>query len=177
MLQVKSGNPEQLGLLYERYKKWLFNFFYQLNRNKDASEDLVQNVFMRMLKYRNSFSADKKFVPWMFQIARNENIDHFNDQIKKGYNELSEKDYEHPSMEVNIDEQLESNETMNLLTKMISRLPQEKKEMIILSKIEQLKYKEIGEIMGCSEMAARTKTHRAMKELRENYLALKNQAL
>ena len=54
MLKVKSGNVAMLGLLYERYKKWLFNFFQQMYYNADVSEDLVQNIFVRILKYKHT---------------------------------------------------------------------------------------------------------------------------
>ena len=77
MLGVKNGDTQKLGLLYERYKKGLFNFFYQLCGERDLSEDMVQNVFMRILKYKHTYSEDSKYVTWMFQIARNVNNDHF----------------------------------------------------------------------------------------------------
>jgi len=77
MLKVKNGDLDHLGLLYERYKKQLFGFFYNLNRDKDLSEDLVQNTFIRIIKYKHGFKGDGEFKSWMFHIARNVNIDHF----------------------------------------------------------------------------------------------------
>jgi RNA polymerase sigma-70 factor (ECF subfamily) len=71
MLQVKAGQVDQLGLLFERYHRILFSFFYNLNRNVEMSEDLVQNVFMRILKYKHRFKGDGEFKTWMFHIAKN----------------------------------------------------------------------------------------------------------
>ena len=58
MIKVKDGDLEKLGLLFERYKKPLFGFFYGMNRDADLCEDLVQNVFMRILKYRYLFRGE-----------------------------------------------------------------------------------------------------------------------
>ena len=83
MVKVRDGDIGKLGLLFERYKKSLYGFFYGMNRDSDLSEDLVQNVFYRILKYKHVFRGDGDFKVWMFHIARNVNHDHFRkDKIK-----------------------------------------------------------------------------------------------
>src|SRR5688572_18509827 len=80
MIKVKEGDLDKLGLLYERYKKPLFGFFYGMNRDRELCDDLVQNVFFRILKYRYLFRGETgggEFKTWMFHIARNVNNDHF----------------------------------------------------------------------------------------------------
>ena len=77
MFRVKEGDLERLGLLYERYKKILFAFFYRMNFDESLSRDLVQNVFVRILNYRKTFRGDGEFKVWMFHIARNVNHEHF----------------------------------------------------------------------------------------------------
>lgn len=77
MLKVKAGDLDKLGLLYERHKKRLFGFFYNMNSNASLSEDLVQNVFVRMLKYKHTFTGDGSFTAWMFRTARNVNYDYY----------------------------------------------------------------------------------------------------
>jgi DNA-directed RNA polymerase specialized sigma24 family protein len=61
MIKVRDGDLARLGLLFERYKKPLYGFFYGLNRNQDLSEDLVQNTFFRIMKYRHLFRGDGDF--------------------------------------------------------------------------------------------------------------------
>ena len=56
MLKVKEGDLDKLGLLFERYKKVLFAFYYRMNFNAELSEDLIQNVFMRILRYKHAFT-------------------------------------------------------------------------------------------------------------------------
>ncbi|GAB5399564.1 MAG: sigma-70 family RNA polymerase sigma factor [Aureisphaera sp.] len=172
MLAVKGGEVDRLGLLYERYKVWVYNFFFQSNHDSELSEDLVQNVFMRILKYKHTYTEESKFVTWMFQIARNVNHDHF----RKNKKHMNTVDLDGIAYKTEngkgAQEQLEVKESKNLLHEALGRLSLEKREVIVLSKLKELKYREVGAIMGCSEDAARTKAHRALKELKMVYLQL-----
>jgi len=174
MLKVKSGQIDMLGLLYERYKKWLYNFFYKMNFDTELSEDLVQNVFIRVLKYKHSYTEDSKFVTWLFQIARNVSYSHFNKHLKdKEFVELESVNYKLSDTQ-NVDEVIEANENIKRLNEAINTLPYDKKEIITLSKLKELRYKEIGEILGCSEANARIKAHRAMQDLKTAYISMQN---
>ena len=174
MLQVKSGNLEQMGLLYERYKKWLYNFFYQMNKDQNLCEDLVHNVFMRVIKYKHTYSEQHQFVTWLFKIARNENNTYHTRQAKKNRSVSLDEVQERASDLDNADHKMEVKEQINKLNQVIQGLPKDKREIIELSKIKQLKYKEIGRILGCSEEAARTRSHRALHELKSHFLAQQN---
>lgn len=172
MLKVKSGDIDRLGLLYERHKKRLFGFFYNMNGNASLSEDLVQNVFVRMLKYRHTFTGAGSFTAWMFKTARNVNYDHFK-KHKKSYNhsELSEVEYTLQDTK-NHETEIDVNETSLQLKYALRKLPPEKREILILSKFKEIKFSEIGEILGCTEGAAKVKAHRALKDLRAIFLKL-----
>lgn len=173
MMKVKAGEIQTLGLLYERYKKRLFGFFYQMNKNVDLSEDLVQNVFIRVLKYKHTFHEESKFITWIFQIARNELYDDFKKQKKENHNDIDDYTYQ-LNGDKNIELDIEIAENKRKLEQAIANLSPEKKELIVLSKLKELKYKEVGEIIGCTEGAARTKVHRAMHELKQLYLNLEH---
>ncbi len=172
MHKVRTGDPQKLGLLYERYKKRLFGFFYQMHKDAALAEDMVQNVFMRVLKHKNTYKMENKFVAWIFQIARNVNYDHY----RKNNRRVNQVELDHAnhtiSGERDIDEQLVRNEKIDALHVAMSQLSSEKRELLVLSKFKELKYKEIGKIMGCSEGNARTKVHRALKELSGIFLEL-----
>ena len=71
MSRVRDGEIERLGELFERHHRRLFGFFLRLAGGGAAAEDLVQEVFVRMLKYRQTFRSDAEFAPWMFALARN----------------------------------------------------------------------------------------------------------
>ena len=171
MLKVKDGDLDKLGLLFERYKKPLFGFYYHMNKNSELSEDLVQNVFYRIMKYRYLFRGEGDFRTWMFHIARNVNHDHFRK------NKLNAKDsledwQERLGSNENRSTEIQQDEEMQLLSMAMDRLPEEKRELLLLSKYQDKKYKEIGEIIGCSEAAVKVKVFRALQELRVVYKQL-----
>src|SRR5262245_47197861 len=78
MLAVKRGDVDKLGMLYRRYHARLFSLFCHLNGNSASSEDLVQEVFFRILKYRGTYREDSRFLQWIYQIARNVRFQGFN---------------------------------------------------------------------------------------------------
>ena len=166
MLKVKAGDLEKLGLLFERYNRILLAFFYRMNFDQEVSEDLVQNVFMRIIKYRQTFHGRGEFKTWMFHIARNVNKDQFRkkrivstqageDTIDQwtDYSEQQEKESER--------------EHMRIIEHALMRLDPEKREILTMSKLEGMKYRDIGKVLKCSEGAVKVKVFRAMKDLKE----------
>lgn len=171
MLKVKDGDLDRLGLLFERYKRPLYGFFYGMNRDANLSEDLVQNVFVRILKYRYLFRGDGDFRTWMFHIARNVNHDNFR-KNKMQMKDSLEHWQERLSTTDNRSTEFEKDEEMQLLSMAMARLQDDKREILLLSKYQDKKYKEIGEIIGCSEGAVKVKVFRALQELKEIYRQL-----
>lgn len=172
MLRVKSGELDKLGILYERYKKRIFGFFYHMNGNPSQSEDLLQNVFVRILSYKHSYSEQNKFESWIFQIARNVNHDAYTAHSKKAPSDTPIQIAENFSNADDIHAQIVLDENISTLQRALNHLSFEKREVIVLSKLKELRYKEIANIMGCSEGSARTKLHRALQELKEVFLEL-----
>ncbi len=170
MLKVKAGDLDKMGLLFERYHRALFGFLYHSTSHRSTSEDLVQTVFYRMLKYRHTFSGEGEFRTWMYHLARNV----LNDEYKKtnrlfyqeNYIEISDKSYSESDLEAHL-EQIEANE---ILEKSLSKLSNEYREVLVLSRFQDLSYQEIGEILNISEANVKVRVHRAIKELRNIYL-------
>lgn len=171
MLNVKEGDLDKLGLLFERYKKPLYGFFYGMSRDAELCEDLVQNVFFRILKYRHLFRGEGDFRTWMYHIARNVSHDNFRknkirhkDSVDDWQEKLGHND--------NRSTQFHHDEELDMLSMAMDKLPDDKRELILLSKYHEKKYKEIGEILGCSEGAVKVKVFRALQELKEIYQQL-----
>ncbi len=164
-MKVKDGDLDKLGLLFERYNRLLYSFFYKKTFQPEVSEDLVQSVFERMLKYRSTYSGSGAFTTWMFSIARNAHIDHY--RKHKKHNEKEELDEErivgsNPEFG-EIDERTKRKRILELA---LARLEEDKKEVVILSRYEGLKYAEIAEIQGVTESAVKVRFFRAMKDLK-----------
>jgi RNA polymerase sigma factor (sigma-70 family) len=168
MDKVKNGDIDKLGLLFERYKKPLYGFFYGINRDCELSEDLVQNVFVRILKYREVFRGDGEFRSWMFHIARNVSHDHYRKKRIDARDSIEDwQDY--IPAEDSIFSELQKEGDMQLLARAFEKLSEDKREVLLLSKYQDKKYKEIAEQIGSTESAVKVKIFRALRELKELY--------
>lgn len=106
---IKDGDIEKSAIIYERHFKSIYAYFFRLTRGKMESEDLAQNVFLRMIRLRNSYKTNHLFLPWLYKIAHNIFIDFCNASNKEIRNL---KDYKEENFETedfdNKEKQLES---------------------------------------------------------------------
>lgn len=170
MEDVKTGKVEKLAVLFEKYHVQLFNFFLRLTGNRGVSEDLVQDVFMRILKYRKTYRGESKFTVWMYQIARNAHIDHL--RKKKGELPLDEQWEDVTEPDPTPAAQLEMSEDIDLVRQALAQLPLKKREVLVLSRFQDLKYREIAELLGCQIGTVKAHVHRAIKDLGKIYCEL-----
>ncbi len=170
MQKVKNGDLDSLAPLFEKYHVKLYNFFLRLTQNKDLSNDLTQNVFRRIISYRESYDTQWKFRSWMYQIARNVHLKHYQE------NKFLISDFHEPEhIEQDNKSAIEENEfetRKRTLHEALRQLSPEQREIIELSRFQGLKYKEISDITGNTVTAIKVKVHRAMHKLRELYFEL-----
>ena len=170
MREVRGGRTSALAALFERHHARLYRFCMQMTGNRQVSEDLVQDVFMRMLKYRKSFQDEMAFVPWMFRIARNACTDHFRRAARDAF---PEEGFDcRPADEAAADDRIDDDDRARLLRRALLALPVERREVLVLSRYEFKSYEEIARALGCSVGAVKVRAHRAMKQLRQVYLEL-----
>ena len=167
MQAVREGDLGALAILFERHHRPLFNYFVHMNGNRDLSEDLVQDVFMRMLKYRQSYQPERAFSAWMYQIARNAQTD----SIGKRKLEVALPDREFASANV-MEENLKRKQEISILKRAMARLPVDKRELLVLSRFQNLKYEEIASILGCDVGAVKVRVYRAVRALGEIYFEI-----
>ncbi|MFC1692326.1 RNA polymerase sigma factor [Candidatus Latescibacterota bacterium] len=170
MLAVRDGDIEKLGLLFEKHHKRLYNYFLLETKNRQVSEDLVQDVFYRMLKYRHTYHSEGKLMSWMFKIARNARIDYFREHSVQS--DLIEEGDDFVSSDPNPEEKYEQESEIDLLRKAIDELPVDKREVIIMSRFNNMRYEEIGKVLGCTVGTVKVRVYRAIKELTNIYFKL-----
>jgi RNA polymerase sigma factor (sigma-70 family) len=169
MKRVKDGNLAELSVLFERYHVKLYNFMLKLTFDRTVSQDLTQNLFYRIIKYRHTFKEDHRFKSWIYQLARNIHNDYCKQQQK-----VSERFSQVEEYNENAAEEGErfDEEEYEKLEKALARLSPEQKEIIVLSRFQGLKYEEISSIRDVSVPAIKVQVHRAIKQLREYYFKL-----
>jgi RNA polymerase sigma factor (sigma-70 family) len=174
MLKVKKGDIDKMGLLYERYNRQLFRFLFNMTRQKELSEDMVQNIFLRMLKYPDGFMGFGEFKTWMYHIARNTVYDHFR-KVKRTPAHSDVREFEERiEGELKTDGQLEKEQELKILETAMEQLSDENRELLILCRFQELKYIEIARILNTTEGAIKVRVHRALNQLKSNYLKLEN---
>jgi RNA polymerase sigma factor (sigma-70 family) len=167
MLAVRDGDVELFGVLFDRYHQRLYEFFYRLGSSAASSEDLVQEVFLRMLKYRKTFRADSEFRGWMYHIARTVRIDRFKSQRDETSLAAGDAEGGHRPSPPAPDGYIEARERSQLLERALLRLPEDKRELLILARFQELKYEQIASLLNIDAGAVKVRVHRAMTELRE----------
>lgn len=170
MMQVRDGDLNKLGILFERHHKMLFNYFLRLTGSRSGSEDLVQEVFFKILKYRHTYRGESKFTVWMFRIARNARVDYLKKRKRK-----ADQDVEQDTLlseDANPGQKYEQKQEIQLLRLALSRLQSQDREVLLLSRFQNIKYKEIAEILGCLEGTVKARVHRATKKLRDIFWEL-----
>lgn len=173
MSAVRSGDVAQLGVLFERHHSQIYRYCVRMTGNPTTSEDLVQDVFTRVLKYSRTFRDGTNFKAWIFRVTRNVCHDHF----RRGRREVELDEPEaHPSADPLVEETMADTEDLDRLRVALGRLPDDRRELLILSRFEHRKYAEIAKLLDCSVGAVKVRVHRAVRQLRDIYAELASEA-
>ncbi len=175
MLQVKAGHMDMMGLLFERYHRPLFGFLFHMTNRREASEDMLQTVFYRMLKYRHTFTGEGEFRSWMYHLARNVLVDdskhHQRSLQQHDLTDVTDKISDGPAP----DERLQKAQEMDTLQQAMAKLSTENREVLVLSRFQELKYEEIARVLNTTPGAVKVRVHRAMNELKKIYRTIDNE--
>lgn len=173
MTAAKLGDLDGIAVLFEKYHRPLLGFFRKLSGNVQQSEDLAQETFWRILRYRKSYDPRRTFRAWMYQIARNVMNDYGRKSAKAGRvfdARLSEEAESRARSDSDVGEEVERSDRAELLRVALARLPLEKREVIVLCRFEELPQAEIAQMLGCSVGALKVRLFRALKDLKEAFL-------
>ena len=158
------GNLAGMSEIYERRHRALFRFFFRLIGRQAPAEDLTHEVFLRMIRYRHTYQSGELFESWMYRIARNVFADHTKKhrlEIPAGEGQLELVESGRPTP---LDSAVKQQD-LALLHRALRQLPDEKRELIVLSRFQGLSYEEIGKITGCETGTVKVRVFRAMKEM------------
>lgn len=170
MEAVKNGDLKQASLLFERYHKPIYNFLARMTMDRALAEDLTQNVFLRIIKYKGSYRQGLRFQSWIYQVARNIFSDHYQKQ-KNRFSDFVDVEKISEHIPDNEDTQaLEEQE--KLLSKSMEMLSDEQRELLILTRFQHMKYEDVAIIMNTTVANIKVKVHRAIAKLREHYFQL-----
>jgi RNA polymerase sigma-70 factor (ECF subfamily) len=165
MGRVRQGDLDALRVLFERHAAGLKGYFRHLTRDVSASEDLVQEVFVRLLRHRKQFEGGS-FRAWMYGIARNLWVDH----ARSGARQMTGTDPDAaPSAGASAPDLLQRAQEKALVRQALLKLPDHHREVLVLSRFHEMKCEEIAALLDCEVGAVKTRIHRALRQLRDVY--------
>ena len=174
MSAVTAGTVSKLAILFERHHRSLYRYFVSMTRDPQTSEDLVQDVFFRILRYRATYDPQQSFTAWMYQIAKNANVDRIRqkrgevieiDELDLGNRELASSGPDPETSAVRAQD-------LKLVRQAMELLPPEKREILVFCRFQGMKYEEIAEVQGCAVGTVKVRVYRAMRALAEIYSTL-----
>lgn len=166
-----DGNENALAILVNRHQSKIYGFIYSKVLDRDLSDDIFQDTFIKVIKTlkSNSYNEEGKFLPWVMRIAHNLIIDYFRKNKKMPmYRETEEFSIfsimtdNSPNVESRIiSEQVETD-----LLKLINELPNDQKEVLEMRIYQDLSFKEIADLTGVSINTALGRMRYALMNLR-----------
>jgi len=179
-----DGNEVFLEILIKRHQQRLYSFIYSKIKDKDLTEDIFQDTFIKVIKTlkKGNYNEEGKFLPWVMRIAHNLVIDYFrkNNRMPKFKNT---DDFNIFSVlgdsSLNAEKQLIQDQIYEDVRELIKGLPEEQKEVLIMRMYKDMSFKEISENTGVSINTALGRMRYALINMRKliekNKIILVNQ--
>jgi len=180
MLRVKKGDREAFSLLVQRHRKPLINFIYRFTTNPGESEDLAQEVFIKVFQSASTYEAKAAFSTWLYRIATNSALNFVRDRkARLTYSLDQEPDdpgkqgqIELPDGKSLAEDQLLEAEKIEKIRRALASLPENQRLAVILTKYQDLSLRETAEVLKCSETAVKSLIFRAYTTLRQKLVEL-----
>ncbi|HUO51678.1 MAG TPA: sigma-70 family RNA polymerase sigma factor [Gemmatimonadaceae bacterium] len=175
---ARDGRESAFRELVRRYERPVFSLIFRMVRDRETSEDLAQETFIKVLNHIDRYRPEFKFSSWLFKIANNLTIDHLR---KRQLKTISIDGSPHAATAAEVEastfdveargesalDELQSRELGGAIEKAIARLRPEYRACILLRHVEDRSYEEIAATLDLPLGTVKTYIHRARHELRE----------
>ncbi|MFO0749251.1 MAG: RNA polymerase sigma factor [Myxococcota bacterium] len=182
MQRFRAGQASAFRLLTARYSEKVFNFALRQVRSPETAQDLVQEVFLRVVKNASSFRAESRFSTWIFTIARNLCVDALrrakhrhtvalDAPLKAGESDgATMLDMVKDDKPI-ADSRLSDKRFSGALEEALGSLPEEQREVFLMRELQGLKFREIADIVGVPENTVKSRMRYALESLRQRLAA------
>jgi len=171
LVKLSLINQEYFGYLVERYQNKLTRYVNRLtNISKEETEDILQDVFIKVYENLNDFDTSLKFSSWIYRITHNQVISHYRKRQARPQKISLDCDldyFENLASEINIDQKLNQEEKAKAVNQLLNKLDFQYKEILILKYFEKKSYSEISDILKKPVNTVGTLLHRARKQFKD----------
>ena len=167
-LKTESTRHVAFNELVSQYKERLYWHIRHIVKSHDDTDDVLQNTFLKIYRNIDNFKGDSKLFSWMYRIATNEAITFINKRAKQM--QISNEEVQNLAIEnMKADVYFEGDTIQLKLQRAIAKLPEKQQLVFNMKYFQDLKYKDMAEILDTSEGALKASYHIAVKKV-ENYL-------
>jgi RNA polymerase sigma-70 factor (ECF subfamily) len=172
MVAFQQGEEAAFEQILDKYHRAIVNFIYKIVNNRAEAEELAQDVFLKVYRARHSYEPRARFSAWIYRIATNVGLKAAGRKRRSPFGFGLDARYitgreEGRAREPDAEQKLITSELGTVVRQIIRGLPKNEKIAIILCRYEGLSYKEIADVMNCTEPAVKTYIHRGKLRLRE----------
>ncbi|WP_348798592.1 RNA polymerase sigma factor [Flavobacterium adhaerens] len=167
-----AGDENALAVLIRRHESKIYGFIYSKVSDKDVSNDIFQDTFIKVIKTLklNSYNEEGKFLPWVMRIAHNLIIDHFRKSKKMPMFRETEEFSIFAVMSddsLTIENQIIAGQVEDNIRRLVEELPSDQKEVLVMRMYQDMSFKEISEVTGVSINTALGRMRYAIMNLRK----------
>lgn len=174
MKRVAKGDDEAFKLLFERHNRLAWSVIYRQLGNVAASEDLVQEAFLRVYRAAPKYEHSAKFSTWLYTVVTNLCLNYKRDRARDRLRLVGSEEDEQgnaleqlAAVEPDEHEQDDRQKRTQAVKDAIAGLPENQRMALILSRYEEKSYEEVAEILGVTVAAVKSLTSRARTTLKE----------
>jgi len=181
MEAFREGTPTAFEVLVLRHRRGLYNFLLRSVRNPSRAEEMLQDVFLRVIRSKDRYRRRAKFTTWVYTIARNLCVDESRRARFRGHESLDAPRRGREGGEsgrsrlatveatqVPVDDGAEAPRIRRRLADAVGRLPEDQREVFLMRQLGGLSFREIGETVGAPENTVKSRMRYALEKLRED---------
>jgi len=177
MLRYQRGDVAAFAQLVDRHESALFNFVLRYVRSGPSAEDILQEVFLRVVQNAADFKHEARFSTWIYSIARNLCIDHYRKLTLRNHDSFEQprtdgqRSHADAAADAHFSASAErsamSRELRELITRAVEALPDDQREVFLLREVANLPFKEIAKLTDTPENTVKSRMRYALERLQE----------
>jgi RNA polymerase sigma-70 factor (ECF subfamily) len=178
MAAFAGGDVASFEPLVARHQRGVFNFLLRSVGNRSRAEELLQEVFLRVVRSKTKYQASAKFTTWLYSIARNLSVDESRRARHRNHQSLDAPRHgkdgdaagpmvtQLPAQNVPTDAAAEAPTIRKRLADAVQTLPDEQREVFLLRQLSGLSFREIADTVGIPENTVKSRMRYALEKLR-----------
>jgi len=170
-LKDKESQNKSFEILLSKYKEPIYWHIRKIVLDHDDAHDVLQNTFIKVFKAINGFKEQSKLYTWIYRIATNESLNFIKSKAKKHF-KTSEEIMITQTNKLKEDPYFDGDELQIKLQELINTLPVKQKLVFQMKYEQEMKFKDISEILGTSEGALKASYHIAVKKIKKEIIKI-----